>query len=51
VHHDKAMSKGGTNKDGLRAVPASNNRSFARKSDNSLKSETSKREKKPRANN
>ena len=50
VHHDKAMSKGGTNKDGLRAMPASKNRSFARKADNSLKSETSKREKAKRAN-
>lgn len=50
VHHDKAISKGGTNSDGLRPMPAAKNRSFARKADNSLKSETSKREKKKRAN-
>lgn len=44
VHHAKALSKGGTNGDGLSVMPAKKNRSFARKSDNSIKSEISKRE-------
>jgi len=30
VHHVKAMDKGGSNKDGLKAVSASSNRSFKR---------------------
>lgn len=49
VHHVKAMSKGGTNKDGLKVVKASANRSFKRNSENKLVSEISPRERK-RAN-
>jgi polyphosphate kinase 2 (PPK2 family) len=37
VAHVKALSKGGTNKDGVRVEPASKNRSFKRKSDGSMK--------------
>jgi hypothetical protein len=40
------MSKGGSNKTGLKAVDAGNNRSFSRNKDGSMKSETSKRERK-----
>lgn len=47
VHHKKAMSKGGTSDpSNLRAKPASANRSFARNKDGSMKSETSRRERK-----
>jgi hypothetical protein len=47
VHHKKAMSKGGTSKlSNLRASPQSENTSFARKKDGSMKSEISKRERK-----
>jgi hypothetical protein len=47
VHHKKAMSKGGTSKLGnLSAMHESKNTSFARKKDGSMKSETSKRERK-----
>ena len=46
VHHVVAMSKGGTNKAGLKATSAGANRSFARNADGSMKSETSKRERK-----
>lgn len=46
VHHTKAVSHGGTNKDGLKVIPASNNRSFKRNSENKLVSETSTRERK-----
>ncbi len=46
VHHTKALSKGGTNKDKLKVVLASNNRSFDRDSNNKLVSETSPRERK-----
>jgi len=46
VHHVKALSKGGTNKNGLKVVPASKNRSFARDADKKLVSEISKRERK-----
>ena len=47
VDHKKPLSKGGTNsKSNLRVVPASQNRSFSRNSDSSLKSQTSKRERK-----
>lgn len=47
VHHKKAMSKGGTSKMGnLAAMHESKNTSFARKKDGSMKSETSKRERK-----
>jgi hypothetical protein len=49
VHHVKAMSKGGTNKDGLKVVKASANRSFDRDANKKLVSETSPRERK-RAN-
>jgi len=46
VHHVVAMSKGGTNKTGLKATSAAANRSFARNADGSMKSEVSKRERK-----
>lgn len=49
VHHVKALSKGGTNSDGLKVVPASVNRSFKRNAENKLVSETSTRERKKRA--
>jgi len=45
VDHAKPLSKGGTNsKSNLRVVPASDNRSFSRNKDGSLKSQTSRRE-------
>ena len=37
VSHVKALSKGGTNKDGVRLESPSKNRSFKRKSDGSMK--------------
>ena len=37
VAHVKALSKGGTNKDGTRLEAPSKNRSFRRKSDSSMK--------------
>jgi hypothetical protein len=37
VAHVKALSKGGTNKDGIRLEAPSKNRSFRRKSDSSMK--------------
>jgi hypothetical protein len=47
LDHKKALSKGGSNdKSNLRVVSASSNRSFARNRDGSLKSQTSKRERK-----
>ena len=46
VAHVKALSKGGTNKDGVRVESAAKNRSFKRSSSGALMSETSKREKK-----
>lgn len=46
VAHVVALSKGGTNKTGLKAESKSGNRSFARNADGSLKSEVSKRERK-----
>lgn len=46
VHHVKALSKGGTNKNNLKVVPASVNRSFTRDSKNKLVSEVSPRERK-----
>jgi len=46
VAHVKALSKGGTNKDGVRIESAAKNRSFKRNSTSALVSETSKREKK-----
>lgn len=50
VHHNKALSKGGSHKDGLSVVDAAENRSFKRNSQRALVSETSTREKKKRAN-
>ncbi len=46
VDHIKPLSKGGnpSAKSNLRVVPASQNRSFSRNKDGSLKSQTSKRE-------
>lgn len=47
VDHKTPLSKGGSNSpNNLRAVPASENRSFQRNKDGSLKSQTSKRERK-----
>ncbi len=47
LDHKKPLSKGGTSaRSNLRAVSASSNRSFSRNSDGSLKSQTSKRERK-----
>ena len=37
VAHKKALSKGGSNKDGVRLESPSKNRSFPRKSDGSMK--------------
>lgn len=46
VDHRVPLSKGGSNqRSNMRVVPASQNRSFARNSDGSLKSQISKREK------
>jgi hypothetical protein len=45
VDHKTPLSKGGsTDKSNLRVVPASQNESFSRNKDGSLKSQTSKRE-------
>jgi len=46
VAHVKALSKGGSNKDGVRIQSASANRSFKRNSQHKLVSEVSKRERK-----
>lgn len=46
VAHVKAFDKGGDNRDGLRVVSKSSNRSFRRDSKGNLVSETSKRERK-----
>jgi hypothetical protein len=46
VAHVKALSKGGSNKDGLKVESAATNRSFKRNSAHKLVSETSKRERK-----
>jgi len=46
VAHVKALSKGGSNADGLRVESAAKNRSFKRSSSGALVSETSKRESK-----
>lgn len=48
VDHIKPLSKGGnpTARSNLRSVPASQNRSFSRNPDGSLKSQESKRERK-----
>lgn len=45
VDHKRPLSRGGsTSRSNLRVVPASQNRSFARNSNGSLKSQTSKKE-------
>ena len=47
VDHKTPLSKGGSNdKRNLRVVPAKENQSFSRNKDGSLKSQTSKRERK-----
>jgi hypothetical protein len=46
IAHVKALSKGGSNKDGVRVQSASQNRSFRRSSTGALVSEVSKRERK-----
>lgn len=46
IAHVRALSKGGTNKDGTRIQSAAKNRSFKRSSSGALVSETSKRERK-----
>jgi hypothetical protein len=46
VAHVKALSKGGSNTDGIRVESASKNRSFKRNSSGALVSETSTRERK-----
>ena len=46
VAHVKALSKGGSNKHGLKIEPASKNRSFKRDSKGNLVSEVSKKERK-----
>lgn len=47
LDHKKPLSKGGSSaKSNLRAVPKSENRSFSRNADGSMKSQTSKRERK-----
>ena len=49
VDHVKPLSKGGSNNDAnLRVVSRSNNRSFSRNADSSLKSQASRRERKGR---
>lgn len=45
VDHKRPLSRGGTNsRSNLRVVPSSENRSFSRNKDSSVKSQTSKRE-------
>ena len=47
VDHKTPLSHGGTNsRSNLRVVPASQNRSFSRNKDSSLKNQTSKKERK-----
>jgi hypothetical protein len=46
IAHVRALSKGGSNKDGTRIESAAKNRSFKRASSGALVSETSKRERK-----
>ena len=46
VAHVKALSKGGSNADGIRLESPSKNRSFKRTSSGALASETSKKERK-----
>jgi hypothetical protein len=46
VAHVKALSRGGTNKDGTKLQPATRNRSFKRNSNHQLVSEVSTKERK-----
>lgn len=46
IAHVKALSKGGSNKDGVRIESAAKNRSFKRSSSGALVSETSTKERK-----
>lgn len=46
ISHRKALSNGGSNKDGVRVESPSKNRSFKRNSQSKLVSEVSKRERK-----
>jgi hypothetical protein len=46
IAHRKALSRGGSNGDGVRVESAAKNRSFKRSASGALVSETSKREKK-----
>lgn len=46
IAHVKALSKGGSNKDGVKVQTAAKNRSFKRGSNHGLVSEVSKRERK-----
>jgi hypothetical protein len=46
IAHVKALSKGGSNKDGVKIQTAAKNRSFKRGANHGLVSETSKRERK-----
>jgi hypothetical protein len=46
VAHVKALSKGGSNADGIRLESPSKNRSFKRTSSGAMASETSKKERK-----
>ncbi len=46
IAHVKALSRGGSNKDGVRIESAAKNRSFKRSSTGALVSETSKKERK-----
>ena len=48
VAHIKALSKGGSNKDGVRIESATKNRSFKRGSNHKVVSETSTKERKKR---
>jgi len=50
VQHTKALSKGGSYKDGLSVMSASENRSFKRNANHELVSETSTKERKQRGN-
>lgn len=50
VHHVKAVSRGGSNADGLKVVSKSANRSFDRNAKNGMVSEISPKERKKSAN-
>ena len=49
IAHVKALSKGGSNKDGVRLESVAKNRSFKRDSSGALVSETSKKERKSKS--